>query len=89
MIFKNEFPKNEITIQTIKKIGSLDCSQSVEVHHRDYKGYLDSVTHYVLSGDKNVWYGIKTDFKYDQLMNKVKDVYIDSFGREMKVFKIN
>jgi len=87
MTFKNKFPKNEVTIETIKKVGSLNCSQNVIVHHRDYKGYLDTVVHYVLTGDKNAWYGIKSDFKYDQLMNKVKEIYVDSFGRKMKVTK--
>ena len=85
MVFKNKYPKNEVTIETIKKVGSLDCSQKVIIHHRDYKGYLDAVVHYVITGDKNVWPGIKSNFKYDQLMNKVKNIYVDSFGRNMEV----
>jgi hypothetical protein len=85
---KKQFPKSEVTIETIKKVGSLDCSQNVIIHYRDYKAYLDTVVYYIITGNKNSWYEIKSDFKYDQIMNKVKDVYFDSFGRKMKVNKI-
>ena len=88
MNFTNQFPKSEVTIETTKKVGSLDCSQNVIIHYRDYKAYLDTVAHYIITGDKNSWYEVKVDFKYDQIMNKVKDAYYDSFGREMKVIKI-
>lgn len=87
MYFKNKFPKNEVTIETIRKVGSLNCTQNVIIHYRDYKGYLDQVVYYVITGDKNSWYDIKADFKLDEIMGKVKTFYLDSFGRKMKVNK--
>ena len=87
MKFTNQYPKKEITIETIKTIGSLMADHKAVVHYRDYKGYKDSVDYIRLEGDKNAWYGIKTDFLYDTLMDKVKDVYSDSFGRKMIVKK--
>lgn len=89
MKFTDQYPKKEITIETIKIIGSLIADHKAVVHYRDYKGYKDSVDYIQLSGNKNAWYGIKTDFLYDTLMNKVKDVYTDEFGRKMEVLKIN
>ena len=89
MKFTNQYPKKEITIETIKTIGSLIADHKAVVHYRDYKGYKDSTDYIRLEGDKNAWYGIKTDFLYDTLMDKVKDFYTDSFGRVMNVTKIN
>ena len=89
MNFTNKFPKQETTIVTDKKNGSLNGVLNTTVHYRNYKAYLDKTNHYTISGDKNAWYGISSDFKYDELMNKIKDVYFDSFGREMKVMKIS
>jgi len=85
MNFKTEFPKKEITIETFRKVGSLIGDEKVIVHYRNYRAYLDKVNHITLSGDKNVWYGVKSEFLYDTLMNSVKKVYTDSFGRKMKV----
>ena len=87
MKFTNQYPKKEITIETIKTIGSLIADHKAVFHYRDYKGYKDSTDYIRLEGDKNAWYGIKTDFLYDTLMDKVKDVYADSFGRKMRVEK--
>jgi hypothetical protein len=88
MKFKNEFPKQETTIFTDKKNGSLTGILNATVHYRNYKGYLDKIDHYTISGNKNAWYGISSDFKYDYLMNKVKPFYLDSFKRKMIVTKI-
>tara|TARA_R110001632_G_C11184251_1_gene401199 strand:+ start:408 stop:677 length:270 start_codon:yes stop_codon:yes gene_type:complete len=85
MTFANKFPKKEIIIETIKKVGSLTCDSNCKIHYRNYKGYLDTVEHIVLKGDKNAWYGVKSDFLYDTLMNTVKGFYKDSYGRELKV----
>jgi hypothetical protein len=86
MKFKNEFPKSEVTIETIKKSGDLaKISQKSKIHYRDYKGYLDCVYHYTLIGDKAAWYSIKSEFKYDYLMNRVKPEYKGEFGRTLKV----
>lgn len=88
MKFTNQYPKKEITIETTIKIGSLTTADhKAVVHYRDYKGYKDSIDYIKLQGDKNAWHEIKTDFLYDTLMDKVKDVYVDSFGRKMKVTK--
>ena len=89
MKFTNQFPKKEITIETTKTIGSLIADHKAVVHYRDYKGYKDSVDYIKLEGDKNAWYDIKADFLYDTLMDRVKDIYTDSFGRVMDVTKIN
>lgn len=83
--FKNKFPKKEITIITDVKVGSLINDNKVTIHFRDYKGYSDSVQHIILEGPKNAWFEIKHDFLYDTLMDKVKDVYSDSFKRKLKV----
>ena len=85
MKFKSEFPKKEITIETTKKVGSLMADHKAVVHYRNYRAYLDEVNHITLTGDKVTWYGIKYDFLYDTLMDNVKKVYTDSFGRTMKV----
>ena len=85
MNFKNEYPKKEITIVTNVKVGSLISDNNVEVHFRDYKGYLDTVQYIVLEGPKNAWFEIKHDFLYDTLMGKIKDFYSDSFDRKLKV----
>jgi hypothetical protein len=89
MTFTNNFPKKEITIETIKKTGSLTCDSTSKIHYRNYKGYLDAVQHIILEGDKNAWYGVKYDFLYDTLMNKVKHFYKDFDGRELKVTILN
>lgn len=89
MKFTNQYPKKEITIETIKTIGSLIADHKAIVHYRNYKGYKDTVEYIKLEGDKNAWYNIKTDFLYDTLMNKIKNVYSDGFGRTMKVTIIN
>lgn len=89
MKFTNEYPKKEITIETTKKVGSLIADHKAVVHYRNYRAYLDEVNHIILTGEKSAWYGIKGDFLYDTLMNSVKDVYIDSFGRQMKVNILN
>ena len=85
MTFNNKYPKKEITIQTIKKVGSLIADHKAVVNYRNYLGYLDSVNHITLTGDKNAWYEVKCQFLYDTLMGSVKDVYTDSFGRKMEV----
>ncbi len=85
MTFKTEYPKREVTIETFKKVGDLTHSSKSIVHYRDFKGYLDKVLYYTIEGDKNAWNEIKVDFKYDEMMGKVKDFYTDSFGRKMKV----
>ena len=89
MKFTNDFPKKEIIIETIKKVGSLTCDSNSKIHYRNYKGYLDTVQHIVLEGDKNAWYAVKSDFLYDTLMNTVKGSYKDSYGRELKVNILN
>ena len=85
MTFTNEFPKQQVIIETIKKVGDLTHISESLVHYRDFKGYLDKVVYYTIKGDKNAWNEIKSSFKYDEMMGKVKDVYTDSFGRKMKV----
>lgn len=85
MTFKNEYPKKEITIETFNKKGSLKLDQNCKIHYRNYRGYLDSVNHIVIEGEKNAWYEIKDNFLYDTLIDNVKDVYTDTFGRIMKV----
>lgn len=82
---QKEFPKNEVVIQHFGSEGSLNLSDTVKVHYRNYKAYLDKVDYYILEGDKNTWYGVASDFKYDYLMGTIKDTYIDSFNRKMKV----
>ena len=89
MKFNNEYPKKEITIETTKKVGSLIADHKAVIHYRNYRAYLDEVNHITLTGEKNVWYCIKGDFLYDTLMNDVKEVYTDSFGRQMKVNILN
>ena len=89
MKFTNEYPKKEITIETTKKVGSLIADHKAVVHYRNYRAYLDEVNYITLTGEKSVWYGIKGDFLYDTLMDNVKDVYTDSFGRQMKVNILN
>lgn len=89
MTFSNEFPKQEVTVITNKKIGSLISDDVCTVHFRDYKGYLDTVQHITLTGDRNAWFGIKSIFKYDVMMCNVKDTYTDEFGRIMKVKVLN
>tara|TARA_R110002095_G_scaffold208713_1_gene194658 strand:- start:278 stop:547 length:270 start_codon:yes stop_codon:yes gene_type:complete len=89
MKFINEYPKKEITIEAIKTVGSLSINESCKIHYRNYLGYLDSVNHIILEGDKNTWFGIKHDFLYDTLMNTVKKEYIDVFNRSIKVSVIN
>jgi hypothetical protein len=59
MTFTNEYPKKEITIITNVKIGSLTSDNNAEIHFRDFKGYLDTVQHIVLTGSRNVWHEIK------------------------------
>ena len=86
--FSNQFPKKEVTIETIKKRGSLIADHKAIIHFRDYKGYLDTIQYITLEGSRNAWDGIRSDFMYDQLMGKVKDSYSDSFGRVMNVNKI-
>ena len=85
MNFKNEYPKKEITIVTNVKVGSLIADNNVEIHFRDYKGYLDTIQHIILEGPKNAWFEIKHDFLYDTLTGKIKDLYSDSFDRKLKV----
>lgn len=85
MTFSNKFPKKEVTIETLKKLGSLTADHKAIVHFRDYKGYLDSVQYITLEGDRNAWDGVRSDFMYDQLMGSVKGSYKDSFGRVMNV----
>jgi hypothetical protein len=85
MKFTNQYPKNEITIETTSKVGSLLHDNNSVVHYRHYQGYLDKIDHITLSGSKNAWYGIKTDFMYDKTINKLKPFYIDEFGRKMIV----
>jgi hypothetical protein len=77
MTFTNEYPKKEITIITNVKIGSLTSDNNAEIHFRDFKGYLDTVQHIVLTGSRNVWHEIK--------MANIKETYKDSFGRKMEV----
>ncbi len=89
MKFNNEYPKKEITIETTKKVGSLIADHKAIVHYRNYRAYLDKVNHITLTGEKSAWYGVKGDFLYDTLMDNVKEVYVDSFGREMKVNILN
>ena len=89
MTFTNQFPKNEVIIETIKEVSSLICDHSAVVHYRHYQGYLDKVDHITLTGPKNAWYGIKTEFIYDKSMNQIKDVYTDEFGRQMNVNILN
>jgi|TARA_R100000084_G_scaffold108855_1_gene72818 hypothetical protein len=85
MKFINKFPKKEIKIEKTTKVGSLIADQKVVIHYRNYIAYLDKVNYITLTGEKNAWYEIKNDFLYDTLMNKVKEVYKDSFSREMTV----
>lgn len=85
MQFSNEFPKKEVTIETIKNVGSLTADHIAVIHFRDYKGYLDTVQYITLEGSRNAWDGIRSDFMYDQLMGKVKSSYSDGFGRIMNV----
>jgi hypothetical protein len=85
MNFKNEYPKKEITIVTNVKVGSLIADNNVEIHFRDYKGYLDTIQHIILEGPKNAWFEIKHDFLYDTLIGTIKDFYSDSFDRKLKV----
>jgi len=88
MNFKNEFPKQEITIVK-EKCNLSKTNNECEIHYRDYKGYLDKVVHYVLKGDYNAWInGVKANFKYDTLMNDVKDLYTDEFNRSLKVYEL-
>jgi len=89
MIFTTEYPRQETIIETIKQVGSLACNHKAIVHYRNYQGWLDNVDHFQIEGDKNAWYEIKGDFKYDYLMDRVKSEYKDSFGRVMKVTKVN
>ena len=89
MEFKTEYPRLETTIETIRKAGSLVCNHKAIVHFRNYQGWLDSVDYITLEGDKNAWYGIKNDFRYDYTMCKLKEVYKDEFGRKMKVTLVN
>ena len=89
MNFNNKFPKQEITIVTQTVKGSLLHNNYCEVHYRDYKGYLDTVVYYVIKGDKNAWFDIKSSFKYDEMMGIIKSTYNDSFKRKMTVIKIN
>tara|TARA_B110000285_G_scaffold105768_1_gene120382 strand:+ start:546 stop:815 length:270 start_codon:yes stop_codon:yes gene_type:complete len=89
MKFTNQFPKKEIIIETTKKVGSLTCDSNSKIHYRNYKGYLDTVNHIVLEGDKNAWYSVKSDFLYDTLMNTVKNYYKDSYGRVLNVNILN
>ena len=89
MNFTNEFPKKEIIIETTKKVGSLTCDSSSKIHYRNYRGYLDTVQHIILEGNKNAWYGVKSDFLYDTLMDTVKNSYKDFDGRELKVTILN
>ncbi len=85
MNYKNQFTKKEITILTNVKVGSLMANNNVEIHFRDYKGYLDTIQHIVLEGPKNAWFEIKHNFLYDTLMGTVKEIYSDSFNRKLKV----
>ena len=89
MTFTNEYPKLETTIETIRKKGSLTVNHEAIIHFRHYQGWLDKVDYFVIEGAKNAWHEIKIDFRYDYTMNKVKGSYVDSFGRKMKVTKIN
>ena len=89
MNFTNEFPKKEIIIETTKKVGSLTCDSNSKIHYRNYRGYLDTVQHIILEGNKNAWYGVKSDFLYDTLMDTVKNSYKDFDGRELKVTILN
>tara|TARA_B110001452_G_scaffold233652_1_gene211574 strand:- start:1039 stop:1311 length:273 start_codon:yes stop_codon:yes gene_type:complete len=89
MKFNSEYPKKEITIETTKEVGSLIADHKSVVHYRNYRGYLDSVNYITLTGDKSVWYGIKSDFLYDTLTSNVKEFYCDGFGRKMTVKIIN
>lgn len=88
MKFTNEYPKQETIIETIKEKGSLMCNHKAIIHYRNYQGWMDSIDYYTITGDKNAWYDIKVNFKYDYLMGQVKDTYLDSFGRKMKVLKV-
>ena len=81
----NEYPKKEITIITNVKTGSLISDNTAEIHFRDFKGYLDTVQHIVLTGSRNAWHEVKNEFLYDTLMANIKETYKDSFGRKMKV----
>jgi len=85
MEFKNLYPKKEVTIQKVKKQGCLMHDYKAKIHFRHYKAYLDEVQHIVLEGSLDAWYLVKHEFMYDQLMNKIKDSYTDSFGRVLKV----
>lgn len=87
--FQNQYPKKEITIITSIKVGSLMADNNVEIHYRDYKGYLDTIQHIILKGPKNAWFEIKHNFLYDTLMGNVKNIYSDSFGRKLRVQFIN
>lgn len=85
MKFKNQYPKKEVTIEKVKKQGCLMQDYKAVIHFRHYKAYLDEVQHIVLEGSLDAWYLVKSDFMYDQLMNKVQDFYTDSFGRVLRV----
>lgn len=88
MKFKNPYPKKEVTIAKEKRTGCLMQDYKAIIHFRNYKAYLDEVEYITLEGPLDAWYLVKSDFMYDQLMNKIKDFYIDSFGRVLKVKKV-
>ena len=83
-----EFPKSE-TFIVKEKTNSLNGIYNVEVHFRNYVGYLDTVDYIILTGDINAYRNIKVDFRYDYTMCKIKNSYTDEFGRIIKVQKVN
>ena len=77
-------------IVTKEKSNLAKTNSHCVIDYKDFKGYLDTTVHYRLEGDYCAFInGIKTDFKYDELMGRVKPQYKDSFGRIINVTKIN
>lgn len=72
------------TIETTKT-NSLARIGDAIIHFKNYRGDLDKTDYYTLEGDRNAWYDIKVDFKYDYMMNQVKKEYKDTFNRILKV----
>ena len=74
----------------VNRVDTEDKDYGYIIDYKDFKCYLDTTVHYRLEGDYCAFInGIKNDFKYDELMGRVKPQYKDSFGRIINVTKIN
>jgi hypothetical protein len=83
------YPKQSFT--TKKDANNLSGITNGVMLFENYRGDLDVIDRYELRG----FYGalsmpeIKVNFKYDYMMNQVKNEYKDSFNRVVRVTKLN